>query len=566
MTTAHRDDGLDGRPEPAAAPAGSKAALKAALIFTALTVGLTWPQALRPASVPDHMDSYFNMWRLAWIAHQLPLDPRHLFDANIFHPLPLTLAFSDAILLQGLLAAPWIWAGVPVVFVSTALALGSFVACGMGVFLLTRDLTADAPAAVVAGLVFAFAPFRFDHYAHLELLWAQWMPLTLWMLHRVWRHGRLADGLWSGACFALQGLSCIYYTVFFAAALGGMMPLLWLDATPAQRRRAVRPLVAGLLLAGAVLVAYMAPYRSARALVGERDDGSVKLFSAGPAHYAAPMPTSVIYGASTAALGRHEKRLFPGVIAIALVGVALWPPIARRRLAYILLVALAVDGTLGHRGFVVPWLREHAALFRGLRVPARFGHLVLLGVSVLAGFGLARLRASLSTRRARLARMLPLVAGAVLTLEYLMWPMTLVPVQTAPDEASLWLRSQPPGVLADLPLPRVPSDLPGESLVGYRSTFHWRPMLNGYSGYTPATYLALWHPLASFPSPAAMTALRVRGVRYVAVREAGFGPARYEEIVRALRSRCDMDPAGPFSVGSSAVMMYTLQIGRPGCG
>jgi hypothetical protein len=215
---------------------------------------------------------------------------------------------------------------------------------------------------------------------------------------------------------------------------------------------------------------------------------------------------------------------------------------------------------------VFPWLREHVEMFRGLRVPARFGHLVLLGVAALAGLGLARLRTRVAGRHPALARHLPALAGAALVLEYAMWPMTLVPVQTAPDAVALWLRAQPPGVVADLPLPRVPADLPAESLVSYQSTFHWRPLINGYSGYTPPSYLALWEPLASFPSEDAITLLRGRDVRYVLLREARYGAARFANLVQALGSRCDLTRDGPFADGASTVMVYTLHPPRKGCG
>lgn len=82
-------------------------------LFALLTIALTLPQILHPAGVLPHGDSWFNLWRLAWIAHQLPRDPLHLFDANIHYPARGTLAYSDAVLLQGLLGAPFHWLGFP---------------------------------------------------------------------------------------------------------------------------------------------------------------------------------------------------------------------------------------------------------------------------------------------------------------------------------------------------------------------------------------------------------------------------------------------------------------------
>ena len=62
-------------------------------------------------AVPDVGDPVFSMWRMGWVCHQLSGDPRALFDANIYHPSPLTLTFSDSMLLPSLLAAPLLAAG-----------------------------------------------------------------------------------------------------------------------------------------------------------------------------------------------------------------------------------------------------------------------------------------------------------------------------------------------------------------------------------------------------------------------------------------------------------------------
>ena len=82
-----------------------QAAAIPAVVVAALTVLVTWPQALHIATrVAAHDDPLFSIWRLAWIAHALATDPAPLFDANIFHPATKTLTFSDAMLLEGALA------------------------------------------------------------------------------------------------------------------------------------------------------------------------------------------------------------------------------------------------------------------------------------------------------------------------------------------------------------------------------------------------------------------------------------------------------------------------------
>jgi len=55
--------------------------------------------------------------------------------------------------------------------------LFGFAFSGFGAFRLARTLTGRAPAAWVAGIAFAFVPYRFHHIPHLSFVFAGWMPL-----------------------------------------------------------------------------------------------------------------------------------------------------------------------------------------------------------------------------------------------------------------------------------------------------------------------------------------------------------------------------------------------------
>ena len=81
------------------------------LIIVLLTAVVTWPQCLHMGTrVGAHDDPQFSIWRLAWVAHSLATDPRHLFDANIFWPHRDALAYSENNLGAGALAIPVYWA------------------------------------------------------------------------------------------------------------------------------------------------------------------------------------------------------------------------------------------------------------------------------------------------------------------------------------------------------------------------------------------------------------------------------------------------------------------------
>ena len=124
------------------------------------------------------------MWRAGWVLQQLRGDPRGLFDANIFYPEPLTLTYSDSMLLPGLTAAPMLAAGVHPVTAYNVLLISGFVLSGICGGAAGRAADRIVARGFVAGIVFGFYPYHFEHYSHLELQMMQWMPLALLALHR----------------------------------------------------------------------------------------------------------------------------------------------------------------------------------------------------------------------------------------------------------------------------------------------------------------------------------------------------------------------------------------------
>src|SRR5688572_15078749 len=241
-----------------------------ALGFCALTVAMIWP-LLDPRlnAVPDSDDAYFSVWRLAWFAHQLPLDPRRLFDANIFHPLPGTLAFSDAMLMVAAFGAPLIWLGISPGLTHNILVGAAFVSSMWFAFLLVRDLTHSPRAAWLSAIIFGLAPYRFAHIGHLELQWVMWMPLSLWLLHRFVEAPTYRRALATGAAVASQTLCSIYYGVFLGLYLAAAwLALVALHATTRRRVALLTPLIAVPLLAVALI--YGPPYSRTRAELGAR--------------------------------------------------------------------------------------------------------------------------------------------------------------------------------------------------------------------------------------------------------------------------------------------------------
>jgi hypothetical protein len=239
--------------------------------FAALT--LAWLHPLLPAlstgylapiggpDPHDGTDALVTSWTLAWTSHALLTDPFRLFDANVFHPLRMTLAFFDPRLASTLLVLPvHVLLGDPIVD-HNALVAASFVLSGLGAALLVRELGWSVPAAWLAGTLVAFNPLRAAAIGDANALATHWMPFAFFAIVRCLHRGRGA--LLVAATVARVALSgAADAGPFFAAAVAFLVAhrVLRASAAPEGRWRAA----AGLAAAGAVTIAMLTPYARVR--------------------------------------------------------------------------------------------------------------------------------------------------------------------------------------------------------------------------------------------------------------------------------------------------------------
>jgi hypothetical protein len=532
-------------------------AAKLTVLFTLLTAVMTWPQAVTlTTSAHDHQDVYFNMWRIAWVAHALATSPGRMFDGNIFHPEPRTLTLSDAMPVEALLAAPLLWSGAPPMFVHNVMLLAGIVLSAVGIAVLARSLTGSLAAGVTAGVVFAFVPYRFEHYMHMELQWTVWVPWAFWALHRTIQSGSPKFGLLMGAFMALQFMSSIYYGIFLATLAGLVVVLLLCNVPPARLKRAVGVLAIGGTLAAVLVAPYAMPYLATKRQVGGRGEHQLLMFSARPSNYTVATDGNLLYGDRSKPRGRLERRLFPGILAalLAVVGLLLRPPSAVA-IAYLLALAAAFELSLGVYGYSYSFLYRHVPAFDALRAPARLGIFVVFFLAVLAAWGHAALGAALS-RAGRYA--LAVAIWAVLLLEYWVAPLALTPYLNEPPPLYAWLAQQPRGLVAEFPLP-LPQTLPGDDArYAYMSTFHWMPMVNGYSGYYPRSYITRLVRLRGFPNATSVERLRHEGVHYLIVHQSGYSPGRALSVVTALLTNPSLKHLGHFSDGRGVAVVFRV--------
>ena len=525
-------------------------------LFIGLTTAMTWPMSLHlVARSVDHFDIFFNLWRLRWIHHALTTAPLQLFHGNQFFPERLVLSYSDAVLVEGVIAFALFAIGLPPMLVHNLVLLGGMCASGIGMYALARHLTKNETGAVLAGVVFAFAPFRFGHIMHLEMQWAVWSPCAFWALQRTLESGRLKYGLLTGVFAALQLMSSVYYGLFLGVLLLVVGGLQWLFVSRELRMSSLRALAVGGLIVMVCAAVYSRPYRAASSRVGARSPGEVLEWSAGLNSYRAVSETNFVYAGFPK--GYDENSLFPGFVPplLALVGLIAVRP-RRTAIIYAVGLGLAFDMSLGLNGIFYPWLYKYGGVFGGLRAPARASIFFLLFLGALAARGVAAILGKLAPR----AR--PYVGVAlvgVVILEYWVAPLRLIGYPTQAPPLYVFLRQQPEGVVAHFPMPRG-YRLPGQDpQYLYGSTFHWKPIVNGYSGYYPPTYIRRLRMMEQFPSPRALAYLREEHVRYLVIHEAFYQDhSEPGAIILALQSQ-NLQPLARLQDGFGTAVIYKLQ-------
>ena len=150
------------------------------------------------------------------------------------------------------------------VLVYNLMFLAGIVSSGAGMFVLVRYLTGDIGAALVSAVVFTLAPYRIEHFIHLELQWTVWMPLTLWAMHRTFDEGTTRAGMLTGLFLWLQVISCVYYGAFLGLFVTALALLLMIGRREAAPRAFV-PLCVGAMVATALTLPYASRISARRA-------------------------------------------------------------------------------------------------------------------------------------------------------------------------------------------------------------------------------------------------------------------------------------------------------------
>ena len=508
------------------------------VLYGGLVVWLTWPLGAHLAThrANTHpacgFDPLHIAWALAYQTHALTSNPARLSEANIYFPAHRALFYGDG----GFGALPYfmptfLLTGNPALSLNLTF-LGCVVLTVGALHLVVHKWTGSHLGGFVAAWTFLMTRWTLWEFIPSAPQYAVLQYLPLIVLVAAEPAASFKRALLLLPLVVLQSLASLLY---LGAAVFAPLTLLALVrlARPATRRAGFR-LLGVLLLAGLVLLPVAAEYGAVRAANPGLDDQTYWRWW----HPVTTLPWGLLwgYGASTAV-----PIATVGLIAVGAASLALsarsrrlpWACTAWAHSAFWAgtgaIMSLSPAATWHGRPVRLPnaMIADWLPIYQFLRIPNRLGVVGLVGLALLTGVAFAECARRLRDRERRdlFARFGPaalatlVVAGAY--AEYSRaepgfdrdalprsYPLALA---TSSDSPVVRALQAPGGPLIELPVGLLPplGCVPGpHAQAEYRSIFHWRPLLNGYSSYWPAGFLERMVLASRLPDPEALSTLR----------------------------------------------------------
>lgn len=428
------------------------------------------------------------------------------------------------------IGAPILWLGGSPTLEYNLLVLVGLTLTGWAGCILIRRWTGDLAAGIVGGVIIAFNAHTLTRLPQLQALHVEFLPLALLTFDEVISdEGPASSVFWLATCVALTGITAYYSLVITMVALASA----WLVRPDVWRRGRTLGTVTRVALAAAMSLLVLGPALLPYARLGRvRSLDEIALYSASARDYLAS-PARVHFGTWSARFFGGTTALFPGATALIFAAVSLASGIAFRDRRARMAVAFGVVGVALSLG---PALPGQAFLYRmllplqGIRNVARFGYLATVAAAILAGYGVAHLRRTWPRANWMPAAVIAIFCCA--NIDALSAPLEYV--NPEPVAAIHGRLRDSRAIVAEFPFYPVDRVFKHAPYL-LHSIDHWRPMLNGYSGLTPDSFVRHAQALEHFPDARSIDALRTLGVTHVFVHDRALRDWTDNETADAVR-------------------------------
>jgi hypothetical protein len=151
------------------------------------------------------------------------------------------------------------------------------------------------------------------------------------------------------------------------------------------------------------------------------------------------------------------------------------------------------------------------------------------------------------------------ICGALL-LEYSNRMEAWLTLPTQPAQVYRWLAAQPRSVVVEVPFARADAlHSISDGLYMFNSTWHWQPIVNGYSGFFPESFMAMSFVMETFPSDSSIAYLRSRHVDLLILHGSLLGPEKFGRMAADLAARPDIEMLAQFEERMGTDVVFRLR-------
>lgn len=512
-------------------------------------------------------DQLFVAATLATNAHKLLHDPAAIAGFGFCYPMRASYVLGEHMFGESLLAAPvYALSGDPILTYNAVVVLSVWIAA-LAMYALALSWTGSAPAAFIAGLLFAFNAARLANPAHPFVHGNLWTPLALLAADRLFARRRWRDAAALALFLVLQLLES-FYQVLALAILGGTFGLCLVVVHRRALRDVVPKLLAVAVVVGAATLVVLGPYLHARdawgVLQGRENAILVPLADYLPGGASSVGLVALILAAL--GLGDRLRRprpvdgIDPRLVMLAAGILVLWATLFPFRMP---LIGVRVPNPLVASMSMVPGLDAIRVL-----ASLRFG--VFLVVSLLAAYGVVllteRLRPISAWCVALLLALLGLAEAYDPTGTLTTRSAQLAAYAAAPPPRQVALvRDLPAGAVLDLPFSMEGASklrlMPGYLVL---AAYHGRPLAACYNSFDNPLLPEVMRLTERLPDPAAADALYALGFRTLLLHSRSMGAGERRRLAPLLADGRRVEPEGAagdllrFTLSSPTVVTSSL--------
>jgi hypothetical protein len=448
--------------------------------------------------LPDKGDCFHNIWTYGDTINRIVTPGRSIFEPNILFPDKNVFTYQEPqfantalyFVINTIVENP--------IFTFNIMTILGFALTGLMLFLILDLLCGDFLCSLLGAIAFTFTANRFPHVPHIQVICFFWLLMPLYFLIRYFRDRRKTDLLAYGGTLLL-GVASIGYLPFYL----GLLIAIFLGTQVHLNRRATL-VVAG--FSGLILVSvlpFYLPFLRAAAAGHARDFSEMKLYSIDLSFFFAAPAINNLYGGVTEWFRKFQiwgdiGGVFSGFVLLAIEFAAVFAIYRERRTTkpflrffqigavFFFLMLLGPEIHLRNRLIVVNpvafVLMKWVPGFQAFRFTASYFWPFLFCAVSLAAVEISKWTWRWSPQ-SRVLMFMSVFFIMFVESRATMSGAGPFPHGDAIPAHYVWLKSQPPAPLIELPISQAGWDV-FETM--YYSIYHGRKIVNGITGFAPS--------------------------------------------------------------------------------